>query len=300
MNTLARRLAALPEETWRPTLKRMQRNLDRIVDIQFQVHDIMEDKQYKSQGLLSLMIDECADELETLVAEEIGEGPVVQRLRDRVNEIFGAIEAVPRKISLHETVRERLARLESSFAHREVEIMARIEPAPFIFIPPDVLEKVVDGLVRNAVENTPDEGKIEVTVHKKGEGAELLVHDYGVGITEEDQRRIFEGFFTTQDTMAYSSRRPFDFNAGGKGADLLRMKIFSERYNFKIEMTSTRCRFLPRETDVCPGRISRCTLCSETEGCHQSGGTTFSLYFPPASEDSPNSPVRGLEDSKAY
>jgi signal transduction histidine kinase len=247
----------------------------------------MENKQYKTQGLLSLMIDECADELETLVAEEIGEGPMVRRLRERVNEIFGAKEAVPKKISLHETVKERLARLEPAFAHRELQMVARIEPGPFIYVPPDVLEKVVDGLVRNAVENTPDEGKIEVTVQKKGEGAELVVRDYGIGITEDGQRRIFEGFFTTQDTMAYSSKRPFDFNAGGKGADLLRMKIFSERYHFKIETTSTRCRFLPQETDVCPGRISRCALCSQTEGCHLSGGTTFTLYFPPAPEDTP-------------
>ncbi|MEJ2726039.1 MAG: PAS domain S-box protein, partial [Deltaproteobacteria bacterium] len=62
MNALAKRLGALPEETWSPTLKRMQRNLDRIADIQFQAHDIMENKPYKTQGLLSLMIDECADE----------------------------------------------------------------------------------------------------------------------------------------------------------------------------------------------------------------------------------------------
>ena len=49
----------------------------------------------------------------------------------------------------------------------------------------------------------------------------LVVHDYGVGITAENQKHIFEGFFVTRDTMAYSSQRPFDFNAGGKGADLL-------------------------------------------------------------------------------
>jgi len=51
-----------------------------------------------------------------------------------------------------------------------------------------------------------------------------VVHDYGVGIIEDAQKRIFEGFLSTQDTMAYSSKRAFDFNAGGKGADLLRMK----------------------------------------------------------------------------
>jgi hypothetical protein len=151
-------------------------------------------------------------------------------------------------------------------------------------IPREVLHKVIDGLIKNAVENTPDEGKIEVAVQKKGEGALLLVRDYGVGIREEARRRIFEGFFSTRDTMAYSSKRPYDFNAGGKGADLLRMKIFSERYHFQIDMASTRCKHIPEETDVCPGRISDCPFCSQIEDCHKTGGTIFSLYFPPAPE----------------
>jgi signal transduction histidine kinase len=117
-------------------------------------------------------------------------------------------------------------------------------------------------------------------VHRRGEGTLLQVHDYGVGIPEEAQKRIFEGFFTTRDTMAYSTKTPFDFNAGGKGADLLRMKIFAERYHFQIEMSSKRCLFLPEETDVCPGRISLCPHCSTKEGCHLSGGTVFTIYFP--------------------
>ena len=148
----------------------------------------------------------------------------------------------------------------------------------------DIVQKVIDGLVKNAIENTPDEGTIEVIVDKKWEGTELVVGDCGVGIVEEVQHRIFEGFFATQETMDYSSRKPFDFNAGGKGADLLRMKIFSERYHFTIEMKSSRCRFIPQESDICPGKISACTFCSEKEDCYGSGGTTFFLYFPPAPE----------------
>jgi hypothetical protein len=70
--------------------------------------------------------------------------------------------------------------------------------------------------------------------------------------------------------------------AGGKGADLLRMKIFSERYHFQIGMSSTRCRFIPREDDLCPGRISQCPHCAGGDGCHRSVATTFSIYFPPA------------------
>ncbi len=282
LNILARRLAALPEETWKPTVQRLQRNLDRVVDIQYQVQDIMENKQYRTKGLLTSMIDQCGDELETLLAEECGEKGIIQKIRKRVDELFSVKETASMELRLEQEVQSRLEQLKPHFAHRELDFVTRLEPTPPIFLPPDVLQKVIDGLVKNAIENTPDEGKIEVLVRKKNEGAELVVRDYGVGITEDAQRRIFEGFFTTQDSMAYSSKRPFDFNAGGKGADLLRMKIFSERYNFKMDMVSARCKFLSKDTDVCPGRISKCPFCSRVENCHASGGTTFTIYFPPA------------------
>ena len=279
---LKRKMETLPEATWKPFVDMAQRNLDRMEAIQIQVEDIMEDRQYKPYGVLSLLLDQCSDELAVLVAQETGNGAVVERIRKRIAELFGPKESSPVELRLDQMVKERLEALGPSFFHRQVEILSQIGPAPSIFIPPDVLQKVIDGLIKNAIENTPDEGRVEIAVQPKGEGALLLVHDYGVGIPEEAQKRIFEGFFHTQDTMAYSSKRPFDFNAGGKGADLLRMKIFSERYHFQIDMASARCEFLSKETDVCPGRISTCPLCSKTESCHQSGGTVFSLYFPPA------------------
>ena len=282
LNILARKLAGLPEETWKPAIERAQRNLERILEIQYGVDDIMQKKSYKAHEFLSLMLDECADELEALIAEEVGEGPVIHRVRQRVEEIFGPKDAVPETVILGEFVKKRLKALKSAFIHRKVEIISRLEPVQAIFMPLDPLRKVFDGLLKNAIENTPDEGKIEVLVHKKKKGTELVVRDYGVGITAENRRRIFEGFFTTQETLDYSSKNPFDFNAGGKGADLLRMKIFSERYNFKIDMRSSRCRFIPKSSDVCPGNINECRFCNNDEDCYQSGGTTFSVYFPPA------------------
>jgi PAS domain S-box-containing protein len=281
LKLLTEKLAALPEETWKSTLARARRNLDRIMDIQYEVADIMQDGEYKSYGLLSLLLDQSTDELETLIAEGGGEVALIERVRRRVEEIFGPKKAVPQEILLVDYIRERLEALKPLFSHRQVEIMSRLEPTPPVFMPADILQKVIDGLVKNAIENTPDEGTIEVIVHKKGEGTELVVRDCGVGIVEEAQYRIFEGFFATQETMDYSSRKPFDFNAGGKGADLLRMKIFSERYHFTITMESSRCRFIPKESDICPGRISTCALCTEKEDCYRSGGTTFFLYFPP-------------------
>jgi signal transduction histidine kinase len=282
LRLLAKNLAALPDGNWSRTMERAERNLKRIMGIQYQVDDIIQDKQYRTYELLSSILDECADELEALIAEHVGEGPVIEQIRNRIEELFGPTQMVARKIDLDAYVKKRLADLKPQFKHRQLDITTCFEPVPPIHIPPEALQKVVDGLIKNAVENTPDEGKIDVIVRRNDAGAQLVVRDYGVGITEENQRQIFDGFFSTISTMDYSTKMPFDFNAGGKGSDLLRMKIFSARYHFDIEMTSARCQFIPQEEDICPGRIGECQFCTEAQDCSRSGGTTFSLYFPPA------------------
>jgi hypothetical protein len=108
-----------------------------------------------------------------------------------------------------------------------------------------------------------------------------VVLDYGVGITVKNQGRIFEGFFPTQDTINYSTNRPFDFNAGGKGAELLGMRIFAERYNFKIAFNSSRCKFILNDKGTCPGNISECDFFRAKEDCMKSGWRRFSVFFPP-------------------
>ena len=284
LNTFGKRLSPVPKETWGPTMERARRNLERILEVQYQVEDIMRDRYYETHHVLSLLLEECSDELMALASEEGGEGPLVERIGQRIEEIFGPRESLPVKIVLGDYVEGRLEALLPLFSHRLLEIERQLEPAPLICMPTDPLQKVVDGLIKNAIENTPDEGKIKVCVQKRGGGCEFVVQDYGVGITEGDRIRIFEGFFTTQETMAYSSKRPFDFNAGGKGADLLRMKIFSERYGFEIDMAAVRCRFIPKESDVCPGRISHCSFCKQKDDCYSAGGTTFTLFFQAAQE----------------
>jgi signal transduction histidine kinase len=279
--TLEKRLQPLPHEIWQPTIDRARRNLDRLLEMQYQVDDIMQGKTFKTDTIRSQLLDRCSDELEALLADEFGEGSVVETFRRRIEATYGARQLVAEKIELDAFIHGRLDVLKPLFAHRQVDIITRLNSTPPVYLPFDALQKVFDGLLKNAVENTPDEGKIEICVDRKGEGTQLEVRDFGVGITKENQTRIFEGFFTTQETLEYSSKKPFDFNAGGKGADLLRMKIFSERYNFKIALNSSRCPSIPEDSDTCPGKISQCSFCKDGRGCHQSVATIFSLHFPP-------------------
>jgi hypothetical protein len=80
--------------------------------------------------------------------------------------------------------------------------------------------------------------------------------------------------------MQYATRKPFDFNAGGRGFDLLRMKIFSERYHFGISLFSKRCRHLSDSQDACPGDIAQCDHCRSVNDClNANGATTVALQF---------------------
>ncbi|HKI48518.1 MAG TPA: PAS domain S-box protein, partial [Desulfobacteria bacterium] len=283
---LSKKLKALPESEWAATFERAKRNLDRIVEIQYQVEDIMRDRTFRSYTVLSIMVEQCMDELESLVAEKVGEGEIVQWLRKRLEAEFGPKESRPEKIDLARFVAERLVAIAPYFAHRNVQITQHLHEGVAIYMPPDVMEKVVDGLIKNAVENTPDGGLINLLVVNEENGALLEIEDYGVGIVPEDRKRIFEGFFSTQKTMDYSSKHPFDFNAGGKGADLLRMKVFGERYGFGLKMTSRRCRFLKKPDSACPGDIAQCEDCGSAKDCVDSGGTIFRVFFPESQKTS--------------
>ncbi len=280
VNILKKKLARLPDDSWKPTMDRLERNLDRIMQLQNQVDDIIQEKHYRTYQLVSQMFDQCADLMESLVAEEIGEGKAVEAIRNRIENLFETEKLSDARILLDFFVKERLESLAPLFSHRRLQIEEKLEKAPSILIPVDPLRKTVDGIIRNAIENTPDEGKIEIIVKPEEKGVVFAVHDYGIGITPENMEHIFEGFFTTRDIGSYSTKRPFDFNAGGKGTDLLRIKMFSQRYGFHVNLTSTRCRYIPKETDICPGKISECGFCQKESDCYASGETRFTVFFP--------------------
>jgi hypothetical protein len=100
------------------------------------------------------------------------------------------------------------------------------------------------------------------------------------GITPENEKLIFSGFFHTQDTHHYASKKPYLFNAGDSGSDLLRARVLSERFGFSVDFSSMSCRYLPSDKDECPGSIASCPFIRGKEDCLTSGGSTFSLPLP--------------------
>ena len=282
MGLLEKRLSTLKDRSWENIFIRTKRSINRILEMQYEIEDMLRERNYKTYHMLSILLDACTDELEVLISAELGKEDAAKNIRRRIEELFGPRESVPEEIRLDNFVKDKIEKLRPMFTHRKCKLVTIFEPVQPIFIPPDVLEKIIEGLIRNAIENTPDLGRIEVTVSQRKEGPEFKVKDFGVGITNENQRLIFDNYFTTYEIMNYSSRKPYDFMAGGKGFDLLRIKIFSERYNFKTKMVSSRCGFIPKEEDFCTGNIKHCEHIKTEKDCMNSGGTTMTIKFPPA------------------
>jgi len=279
LSLLTKKLSGMNGKDWKTIMDRAQRNLKRILEMQYEVEDILQKKDYTTYYLISALLDACSDEIEVLASLDAGKEDIIRSIRNRIEDLFGPRESVSEKISLDVFTDSTIQDLRSSFAHRRCHVEVKTKKTPLIYIPRDVLTKIIEGLLRNAVGNTPDGGKIEVSVKNGETGPELEVKDFGVGISEENRRLIFESYITTRETMQYSTREPYDFNAGGKGFDLLRMKIFSERYNFRIDMKSSRCTFIPGDEDLCPGDIKNCGHCRTENDCLNSGGTTVVVKF---------------------
>jgi signal transduction histidine kinase len=180
-----------------------------------------------------------------------------------------------------------LERVKQLSNHRNIRFQVEGKDDLFVFIDPLILQNIVEGLLRNSVENTPDEGTIRLAVEKKHGKIVLHITDDGVGITEENQAYIFDGLFHTKETVLYASKNPYDFGAGGKGLDLLRMKVYGQRFGFDLSMTSKRCVYIPTDRDQCPGDISRCPHVGSTKECAASGGTTFTVAFQPKKASQP-------------
>jgi PAS domain S-box-containing protein len=278
---LKRKLKRLPiEANFQNTMETLERNLDRLSRISNETDEIFRISQELETGGLLDNLDRLWQRIEDLSDMPMDVRSHLGGLKAWLNQYLSGGAESFQSINLFPFVLDILERVKQRSSHRNIRFQVEGKNDLFVFIDPLVLQNVVEGLLRNAVENTPDGGTIRLTVEQKLGKIILHVRDYGVGITEENQAYIFDGLFHTKETELYASKKPYDFGAGGKGLDLLRIKVYGQRFGFDLSMTSKRCVYIPMDQDQCPGDISKCPHVENPEGCAASGGTTFTVAFP--------------------
>jgi two-component system phosphate regulon sensor histidine kinase PhoR len=134
-----------------------------------------------------------------------GELAVIQRNVDQLSGIIGSLLAgADQGPALTRGPVDLTARVEAVVraagdraAERGLELQARLEPGVLLDGDADRLAQVVEALVANAIAFTPS-GRIDVDLGRDGDDAVLAVADTGVGLSEEDQRHVFDRFFRAQ------------------------------------------------------------------------------------------------------
>ena len=278
---LKRKLQGIsPDDNFQEIMGALERNLERLFDISKETDEIF----HASQELEAPVL---LDDLDLLLQhmENVSEIPPETKihwkaLKEWANQFLSKRTEQLQSIDLSPFVQSVLEKVKFAASHRHIQY--RIDGANFlfIFIDPIVLREICEGLIKNAIENTPDGGNIRIVLEQQSDRIWLHVTDSGIGITEENQKYILDGLFHTKETEMYTSKRPYEFGAGGKGFELLRMKTYGRRFGFEITFDSKRCIYIPTDQDICPGDISLCQYCKTPEDCNNSGGTTFSVSFP--------------------
>ena len=91
------------------------------------------------------------------------------------------------------------------------------------------LEQVLINLLTNAIKYSPKANKVIVTIERQGDNAVVSVEDFGIGIDEKLQDRIFSRFFRVED---------LDTHISGLGIGLYISKEIIIRHNGRIWVDS--------------------------------------------------------------
>jgi GAF domain-containing protein len=280
--TMWRKLKDQANDSFDRPLQRIARHLHSLNRLESQVESIMMsgyawEKRYITgflQAALELM------DVQAEYTPQIREAAAI--IHQWLEKTFPTRQDAPERINASEfgdrvfaEIRERARAL-----GRTVTLQHDLQPDADLMLPSHVLWVILEGLVRNAIEATPDHGLVQVSAAVKGDRYLLSVKDTGIGIPDKDKELIFQGFYPVQETQDYTSGQPYCFNAGGKGIDLLRIRMFSELYAFRLSFTSRRCPHLEASPAPLPGDASSCAQCAHTDTCDKLGGSEFLVDFP--------------------
>lgn len=156
----------------------------------------------------------------------------------------GSIDAVLAPAYLDDVVSDAVAPFEAEARRRQITLeVSTLEEAP-AELDPKLVNRLVGVLLHNALQYTPEGGRVEVHVTREGTGATLRIADSGIGIPPDERGHVFERFFRGAQAR---QRAP-----EGSGLGLAIARWIAERHHATISVdasalggTEFRVRFPP-------------------------------------------------------
>jgi CheY-like chemotaxis protein len=168
----------------------------------------------------------------TVLERQVGQmARLVDDLLDMSRITRGRIELRREPIDLAPVIHQAVEAAQTlcrSLGH-ELEVTLPREPFP-LHADPARLAQVVGNLLNNACKFTDRGGRIRLVVEREGDQAVIRVRDTGIGITPEQQSRIFD-MFTQLDASLERSR-------DGLGIGLTLVKTLVEQHGGTVSVAS--------------------------------------------------------------
>jgi len=100
----------------------------------------------------------------------------------------------PKAYRLDKQIRNLILAGEPQWRNKSINMDVSLEEL-MITADEDLLSQVWINLVHNSIKFTPEGGSIKVELHPHGEQIVFRISDTGIGVSEEEQTRIFERFY---------------------------------------------------------------------------------------------------------
>jgi signal transduction histidine kinase len=190
------------------------------------------------RGYLELVLDGEAGALRDEQREFLS---IVDRNADRLLHVVGdllfvaqveagriALEAGPTDVE--EVVRQAADAARPAATEKGIELELDVDGIGELTADRARLAQVLDNLISNAVKFTPAGGRVAVRSSRDGDIAILEVSDTGMGISEEDQEKLFQRFFRADSATAQAIQ--------GTGLGLAIVKAIIEAHDGAISVVS--------------------------------------------------------------
>lgn len=161
----------------------------------------------EAEYALSVIDDEkeVSESLSVIIKESDRMSRLIDSLLTLARADKGTIKINRKVFSLSElanTVSESMAEIAEE---KGVNLTSSIETGINIFADEDMITRAMINLIDNAISYSKEKGRVEVILRKNDRKALIEVKDDGIGISEENQKRIFDRFFQVDKSRTSSS-----------------------------------------------------------------------------------------------
>jgi signal transduction histidine kinase len=135
----------------------------------------------------------------------------------------------PTLVRLDRQLRRVVVAAEPQWAAKRLNIRLEL-PKAAIRADEDLLTQVWLNLFGNSIKFTPEGGEIFIELYNRKNEVGVVIRDTGIGIAEEDRKRVFERF--------YMADKSHNRQAGGSGLGLAIVKRVVELHRGSVEIQS--------------------------------------------------------------